>query len=122
MRTFIAHVLSAEELTDLNTFAVVLAEAPDGTGHRLELQRSLSFDEQDRRSGQNTYCVSTEEGATHYGGVTSWALDADRLELTLDAEAEAALGVNRGFLVELPRGSTAALEAGLARVFAPDAG
>jgi hypothetical protein len=116
MRRFKAKVLTAVELPDINTFAVVLAEEPDGSGVRLEIQKSLSFDEKDRRYGQDTYCLCTEEGATHYGGVTSWALSQDSLEVRLDAKAAEALGVEDGFVVDFAPESLPALKEGLERV------
>jgi hypothetical protein len=61
MRRFRANAVAAVELPELETFAVVLAEEPDG-GERLELQKAFSFDEQDRRLGMDTYCLSTETG------------------------------------------------------------
>lgn len=101
MESFEARAVAAQELTDANTFAVVLAEHPDGTGQRLELQLSLTFDDSDRRLGQDTYCICTESGATHYGGVTGWNLNELMLEITLDEAAARELGVNRGFRVAL---------------------
>lgn len=116
MRRFKAKTLTAVALPDINTFAVVLAEGPDGSGVRLEIQKSLSFDEQDRRYGQDTYCLCTEEGATYYGGVTSWTLTQDSLEVRLDATAAEALGVEGGFVVDFAPESLPALKEGLERI------
>lgn len=93
-RCFVARAVSADAFEDLNAFVVCLAEEPDGSGRRLELQRALSFDEQDRRNGMDTYCLSTESGASHYGGVRSWRLTRGLLTLELDARAEKALGAS----------------------------
>jgi len=116
MRRFKASAVTAVELVDMNTFAVILAEKLDGSGMRLEIQKALSFDEQDQRLGQDTYCVSTDEGATCYGGVASWALKPDSLEVWLDARAAEALGVQHGFVVEFPTETLSILKEGLERV------
>jgi hypothetical protein len=97
---FAARAVSANVFEDLNTFVVCLAEEPEGSGRRLELQRALSFDEQDRRNGMDTYCVSTEIGASHYGGVRSWRVTQGVLTMELDAGAAKALGAS-AFDVEL---------------------
>lgn len=58
MRKFHADAVSADEMQNIDTYAVVLAERHDGTGMRLEIQKALSFDEQDRASGMiPTACV-----------------------------------------------------------------
>jgi len=114
MRRFRANAVAAVELPELETFAVVLAEEPDG-GERLELQKALVFDEQDPRLGMNTYCLSTDTG-TVYGGVVSWTLTGNSLELRLDARAAAALGVDGGFQVDLPPEHLRMLHEGLERV------
>jgi hypothetical protein len=116
MRRIHALLVAAEELTDLNVFTVVLAEQPDGGGQRLEVQLALSFDEQDASQGMDTYCLSTEEGRTFYGGVLGWSVDDSRLELRLTAEAAGALGVENGFLVDIPQGKLELLREGLKRV------
>lgn len=116
MRRFKAKAVAALELPDLDMFAVVLAEEPDGSGSRLEIQKALSFDEQDRRLGLDTYCLCTEEGATHYGGVTSWILTGDSLEVRLDAKAAKTLGVEDGFVVNFAAESLPGLRDGLRRI------
>lgn len=87
-----------------------------GGGLRLEMQRSLSSDEQDRRLGLDTYCLCTEDGATHYGGVTSWSLTPGSLEIRIDAEAEEAFAVGGGFVVDFSPENTGVLQVGLKRV------
>ena len=69
MRRFIATSVAAANVQDLNALVVLFAENPDGSGARLELQRALSFDAQDCQLSHDTYCLSTETGATYYGGV-----------------------------------------------------
>lgn len=117
MRMFNATAVAAVELAEHRVFTVVLAENSDGGGERLEIQKALSFDEQDRRLGMDTYCLCTAKG-TAYGGVTSWALAGDSLEIRLDAKAESALGVDGGFLVGFPPEYRQVLEESLARLFA----
>jgi hypothetical protein len=107
--------MAAQELHDLNAFVVVLAEDPDGSGARLELQKALSFDEQDRMLGMDTYCLCTEAGAACYGGVTAWTVGPNALEIRLDADAAETLGTP-GFAIDFPPEEYTALRDGLARV------
>jgi hypothetical protein len=100
MESFTVRAVAVQELEDINTFLIALAENPDGTGRRLEVQRALEFDEQDQELGQDTYCLCTAEGAVHYGGVARHAIDAGALEIHLDAAAAQVLGVE-GFLLRL---------------------
>lgn len=115
-----ARVVAVEEMTDLNTLAVVFAEREDGSGGRLELQRALSFDEQDRAEGMDTYCLSMSSGATHYGGVLSWSLTPGTLELTLSREAAVDLGLDELVQVAVQMAPELALKVrdGLRRVLA----
>ncbi|MBN8228923.1 hypothetical protein JYK02_15545 [Corallococcus macrosporus] len=101
MRRFHAAAVSVEEMQDINTYAVVLSERHDGTGIRLEIQKALSFDDQDRASGMDTYCLCTESGACHHGGVTRWMAGENSIEVSLDEQASSALGVDGGFHVEV---------------------
>ena len=100
MLKFKAMAIDALEMLDLNSFVVMLAEHTDGSGIRLEIQRALLFDEQDRRLEQDTYCLCNEWGAVCYGGVVSWHLTKNELTLVLEARAAEALGVKEGFLIE----------------------
>lgn len=110
--------VSALELPDLNAFVVVLAEEPDGRGRRLELQRALEFDEQDRELGLDTYCLCTEQGATCYGGVASWGFFGNELRIVLEPDAATALHVNGGFEIEIHADdeTRAQLKSGLQKV------
>jgi len=121
MRRFRANAVSAEVVHELNTFSVVLGERPDGSGMRLEIQKALSFQDQDLASGHDTYCLGTEEGATHYGGVTSWTIEPGALTLLLAPEAAEALGVDIGFLVAFPSARTVELKEALSRALDPTA-
>ncbi len=114
----VAKSASALELPELKVFAIVLAEEEDGGGKRLELQRSLSSDEQDQKLEQDTYCLSTHQGAVHYGGVESWELRPGSLELRLDAAAAEALGTARRLVVRFDPNQRTALGEALPRVLA----
>lgn len=86
---------------DLKTEALVLAENGDGSGRRLEIQRALSVDEEDRRLGLDTYCLVNERGMTYYGGIVDWRLQDDRREVTLAGEAAEALDADGGYIIRL---------------------
>lgn len=102
MRAFTARAVAAQTVDDLDAFVLVLAEEPDGGGVRLEIQRSLSIDAQDRRLGMDTYCLVTDDGACCYGGVVVIDLRTDQLRIELAEHAAATLGVERGFLIGFP--------------------
>ena len=87
MSSFVATAGTAETLDD--TFVVMLAESPHGDV-RIEIQRGLAFDAQDKALGMDTYCLCTEAG-THYGGVESWRVDEGSLQMILDEAAAKAL-------------------------------
>jgi hypothetical protein len=102
MKQFQVQSASVQTIQEHNAFVIVLAENPDGTGARIEIQKSLVLDEQDHATGMNTYCLSDDSGACHYGGVVSWELfDACWLRLDLDGPAARALDVQNGFLLNL---------------------
>ena len=116
---FTVRLVVVEEMLDLNSFVVILYENKDGSGKHIEFQRALSFDEQDIRSGMNTYCTVTGDGATHYGGVNGWGISDTTLALQLETEAAVALGMEQEFHValELNEASLSRLMSGLTRVF-----
>ena len=115
--TFVATAGIAQEFEDVDTFAVILSEEPDGDGARLEIQVALVDYPQDEALGQDTYCLCTQTGATHYGGVTSWRVQDGSLLLWLDEDAAEELGVDRDIAIELrlPADSIAAVTAGIER-------
>jgi hypothetical protein len=83
----------------------------------LVVSRSDTSDEQDAFLGIDTYCISTQDGATFYGGVESVKLDGTSLELRFVAEAAAALGIARDLLLILAdRADADAARAGLRRL------
>jgi hypothetical protein len=74
--------------------------AGDGAGALL-FSRSDAVDTQDALLGMDAYCVSTERGATFYGGVESAWLSGTGLELRLRAEAAEALGLPTELVLRL---------------------
>ncbi|MDQ3742481.1 MAG: Imm10 family immunity protein [Actinomycetota bacterium] len=68
---------------------LIFAEKPDGAGLRLELQRALAPDEQDRAQGMDTYAVADADGAAHYGGIAEWSVDGQTVRIHFDEEAAA---------------------------------
>lgn len=118
MQEFTARIVGIEKLEDLNTFLIVLCESPTGEGARLELQRSLCFDEQDRKYGMNTYCICTQTGACHYGGIEWYRCDDNSLTIALRSDAATALGVSSVFRItlDIDSASSAKLRAALPSV------
>ena len=79
----------------IDMHALVIAELPDGSGARFEVQRSGTFEEQDRTLGMDTYCLVMDSGVSHYGGVIGWHVDeAHLLRVTLDDRAATALATS----------------------------
>jgi hypothetical protein len=95
MKNFEATAIAAQEMIDINTFALVLAEHPDGSGRRVEIQKALTFDEQDRQSGQSTYCICSETGAAHYGGIANWVLGGNVLRIVFSETAALVFGADQ---------------------------
>jgi Immunity protein 10 len=116
---FNAAAVGAEEMTDNNCYVLVLAEQSDGTGQRLEFQMARSY-EQDKTFGMDTYCLCTETGACHYGGVTSWTLIEDQavLIVTLNKAASKVLDVVGGFRIKVPHRDLPIVRESLHRILA----
>jgi hypothetical protein len=96
------HRVVGEELPDLDTYVIDAADREDGSGEALLLMVSLSsYDEQDRALGQDTYCISTAQGATIYGGLTRCVLQFDSLTLGFEPEAAHALEVPLDIILPL---------------------
>jgi hypothetical protein len=114
---FVANAVAVEELVELNTFVVALAEDADGAGRSLEVQLALTFDDQDRAFGEDTYCLVVDGGPTHYGGVIAYDLSDQTLTIELDDAAQAELAVETGFRVRVAEGSCSLdeLRTGLSR-------
>jgi hypothetical protein len=86
--------VDAQEFPDLESFVVSLAQYRDGDGWSISIQLPINVSSQDISLGQDTYAISTSDGITHYGGITSWSYSDGQivLRLTEDAAAETALG------------------------------
>jgi hypothetical protein len=124
---FTARGVAAEVLPELESQVVVLAEDPDGDdGPRLEIQRGLpgTDTDQDRRLGQDTYCLSTQTGATVYGGVRSYAFEGSLLTMRLDRRAWNTLGVPEEFSIRLEADADtlAKVRAALLSILGPETG
>ncbi len=118
MADLTVHTAAAVELDDLNSFVVALYENEGGFG--LEVQRSLTVDEQDVALGLDSYCVSISAGPSHYGGIQSCVLRGRSLELGFSTDAAEALGLDPRLVLDL-RVDDARLEEirhGLKRVLA----
>ena len=86
-------------------------------GRSLVVSRPDAIDDQDSLLGMDTYALSTQDGATFYGGVESAKLEETSLELRLRREAAAALGLSTNLLLRLADESAAdKARAGLRRV------
>lgn len=123
-RRFTATAAFADEIPSLGTLSIVVTEHADRDGARLELHQALSFDEQDRERGLDTYCVVNASGGSHYGGVQSWSVRDGRLELELTSEAAQVLETDVTTIVDLAIDdlATARLTAALRRLLGPAAG
>ena len=110
--SFAASAVAVERDDDLNVEYLVLAEHHDRAGRRFEVQRPLEADEQDKALGQDTYCLVTESGATHYGGVRRWRVDDAMLVAELDATAAQTLGTDT-LSIGLPPGKALLVERAL---------
>jgi hypothetical protein len=110
------------QLDELNTFAVVMAEEPDGSGNRIELQRALEFDEQDRSLGMDTYCTYVADGACQYGGIRKCVLNGNELLLEIASETASALGVHKQLVLQLDVDSPSLdqVRVGILRIFDDD--
>src|ERR1700733_9273835 len=83
--------------SDLNYMALVILD--EESGDTMEIQKSLSFDEQDRALGMDTYCI-VRDGSSHYGGLEAWRIVDGSLSLTLTEGAAATLELPSEF--EIP--------------------
>ena len=89
------------DLPDGEGLLAAVAVRPDGSGFGLQLSRAATWDAQDRALGMDTYCISTSEGPTHYGGVVRASPGPGLLDLDLIDDAAAALGVPVRFRLRL---------------------
>jgi len=102
MDGFTAKGVAATTMGDTNCRVVALAEDPNGDGGPvLQIQRSLTHDEQDRKLGFDTHCLSDERGASVYGGVLSYSVDGPTLKMRVNQETRDALGIPEEFAIQL---------------------
>ena len=101
---------------------VALAERDDSSGWNLVFERALAFTDADRRTGQDTYCITNEAGVAVYGGVTSWAVAGKDLTLALAEKTATDLGLARQLTIELAfaPASIKELDTALAEILAPN--
>lgn len=85
---------------DLNYTALVIAD--EESGDTLEIQRSLTLDDQDLALGMDTYCL-VRGGAAHYGGVEAYEIGDSFVRFTLAGPAATLLELPGSF--EIPVGS-----------------
>ncbi len=113
--------IAVEELHELDTYVVGIAENADGSGDALLLQTALTAStEQDRALDMDTYCVSTAWGATVYGGVRACVLQDDLLTLEFDPPTAETLGISQEcrFHLRVDQDRIEQLKQGLRTVFA----
>jgi len=67
--------------------------AAGGWRPALLFSRSDTVDEQDALLGMDTYCISTEGGATFYGGIEAAAVRGTAIDFRLTSAASDALGL-----------------------------
>jgi hypothetical protein len=102
MDGFIARGVASTTMEDANCRVVALAGDPDGDGGAvLQIQRSLTHDEQDRKLGFDTHCLVDERGASVYGGVLSYGLEGSTLKMRVNKETQNVLGVPEEFAIQL---------------------
>ena len=77
------------------------AEGEEPEDFCLHFQRARQHDEQDRELGMDTYCLVTNRGTTHYGGVAAAALGPRQLEVFLTSGAAGRLGIPDSFVIKL---------------------
>jgi hypothetical protein len=100
-RTFNAGAVEFWVDEKLNFKALAMAEE-EHSGERLDIQRALVDDEQDRELGQDTYCLVDEHANVTYGGITRWQLEDGELRLDLNAESSEVLDAGVGYSIMVP--------------------
>ena len=100
---------------------VALAEAEDSSGWNLVFERALTFTDADRKSGQDTYCITNEAGVAVFGGIASWSIGGAELKLALDDRTSGELGLAQVVTVALacPAASIDELGVALKEILAP---
>jgi hypothetical protein len=90
---FTATRVSRQRVDDPGVTIVGLTDTPAGDSHSLIFQRSATFTDQDRELGQDTFAISTETGATTYGGLQSYLVGDRELLLEFAPDAARDLGL-----------------------------
>jgi hypothetical protein len=118
---FTARACASEELSDLESYVVMMYDDAQSPPCGVEIQKSLYADEQDREMGHDTCSVSLSDGRTYYGGIRQVQLDGNRLMIALDEHAAAALDED-GFdiVLDVPRTQIDGIVKGLSRIFEGD--
>lgn len=81
---------------DEHTVTVGLMRTEDGSAAGIRLGRPVVGPEpQDSRRGLDSYRIACGAGREHYGGVRQVSITRSRLQVLLDEEAAAALGVHQ---------------------------
>ena len=92
MTRLVARVMSAVRDDELDVLEAGFA----GNGFAFIAMRSADEpDADDVRMGWDSYCLTTADGLTYYGGLEAVALDEKRLVLRLSDEAAATLELGR---------------------------
>lgn len=113
--SFAAQSVGILEPNDCDGTLVLVLEEGEAPGHRLEIQRALEFDQQDINLGMDTYCLVTESGATHYGGIQDWVVNVNQVDIELDLVACQQLGTS-GFLIDIEPAKIDAVKHALRRL------
>lgn len=82
--------------------AETLAFADDELGEVISLQRSLVFDEQDKRLGHDTHCLVLADGRCEYGAVQAVSSFEGHIVLHLTADGARSLGLEDELALPLP--------------------
>jgi len=97
-------VLVARDLFSGEDGGVLIAMAGEhvnGSGAWIDFQLALEFSAQDTRLGMDTYCIATDEGHTHYGGIDGIEVGADYVDVLFSLAAAAKLHVPRRLRLDL---------------------
>jgi hypothetical protein len=115
----VAQAAGFEHDEDYEVVEAGFAQGVNGSGFALMFQRAdHEPDDQDVRLGMDTYCLTTGDGRTHYGGLLAAELDGDQLTLRLSADAAEIIGITEVTTVRLnvDPASLAAFRSGLPHV------
>lgn len=103
LTSFLAAIVSVEELLECEAFTVGFFERADGNGQSLQLQVTL---EDDPSQGYlNYYCLVNDKQATFYGGVISCKLMQGKVEFLLTGDACQELEITDGYIIDFDLGT-----------------